>query len=769
MKPSVLRVAAACTFIGLVSAGLLFNNGFGTFSSFGVGSIAEICPLGALEVLLASKTMIPRVLIAFVGFVIFCLILGRVFCAWICPVPLLRKAAGQEPLSPIKEQTREKKKIEFIDRASVVNRKRAENAASNASPSVQKEEKSQKKETLSKTPFVVLAATLASAFAFGFPVFCLICPVGLSFALILGIWSMLAFNEPSWTLLLIGSFLIFEVVFLRKWCHSFCPLGALMSLLSFFNKTFRPQVGEGCLHKANGFDCHRCKEACPEGIDLTGDVSPMLFSRCTKCHACAQACPAHAISFPFLSGRKKQSKGAAVSQPLVIRHRSPQESARDFDATLIPITKKEAVLEANRCIDCGACESACPQKTPIREMMALVREEKFLKAGKLLLSPGAMPEICSRVCPRDRLCQSACPLGAKDGPIQIGALTGFCADYVLTRSAAPRKAHKKKGKAAIVGAGPAGLACADVLAREGVEVSVFDKNSEPGGLLLYGIPSFKLPKETLKQRIELYRKEGIIFELGKVIQSREEIEELRQKFDAVVWAAGASEPIRPQIEGVSAEGFLTSDVFLFKVNAAINGADSVPQSLSGKTVVILGGGDSAMDCARSAVRLSAAKVICVARKAMNQLSADKKELSRSLAEGVEILDRTHILALETDKSGRLDGVRIKQANQESRTIHADLVISAWGFRPKKVDGLLGLVSYREDGTILTDEHQYAGNGIYIAGDAALGADLVTDAVAQGRLAAEAIVGALGEAGAKAKSQDKAQSASLSGLSMEEGA
>lgn len=760
MKPSVLRAAAALTFVGLVAGGLIANNGFGTFSSFGIGAVAEICPLGALETLLASKTMIPRVLIALLGFVLFCLILGRVFCGWVCPVPILRKAAGLEPTTPLKEYGREKKEIQFIERNVVAHRRNPERRHFSLESAAAKEEKSQSSEILSKTPFVVLAATLASAFAFGFPVFCLICPVGLSFALILGIWSMVTFNEPSWTLLLIASFLTIEIVFLKKWCHGFCPLGALISIFSCLNRTFRPIIGDNCLHKNSGFDCHRCKEACPEGIDLTRKVSPIHFSRCTKCNACAQSCPAHAISFPFMPHRKKKTKDILTPAPLTVKHRAPKDSVNDFEATLIPITKNEAVIEANRCIDCGACEIACPQKTPIRDMMALVREEKFLKAGKLLLAPGAMPEICSRVCPRDHLCQSACPLAEKEGPIQIGAITGFCADYALARTPVLHKARKKKGKVAVVGAGPAGLACADVLARSGVEVKVFDKNLEPGGLLLYGIPSFKLPKETLKRRIGLYSRLGVIFELGKKIETQQDFEELRQQFNAVVWAGGASEPVRPKIEGVDGEGFLTSDVFLAKVNTVVKNLNSDHYSLAGKNIVILGAGDSAMDCARCAVRLSAAKVICIARKTINELSANKKELRRAVSEGVQILDRTVVKEIVRNDSGLVIGVLIEQADRERRTIPADLVISAWGFRPKKVDGLTGLVTFQGDGTISTDEQLYAGNRIYVAGDAALGADLVTDAVAQGRLAAKSILEHINESGRKGESLRNAQRLSL---------
>lgn len=755
MKASVLRVVTVSVFVILVLTGLLFNTGFGTLSSFGIGAISEICPVGALESLLASKTLIPRVLIGLFVFFLVCLVLGRVFCGWLCPVPWLRKGAGTEPIPPLKEIEKQTGPIVYLGKSRLRGGSGAHQSGKienqeDLSFQTQPQEKDKESEAgfaqtscnggtvsvVPKTPFVILGATLLSALAFGFPVFCIICPVGLTFALIIGMWGMIAFNEPSITIALIAGFLLIEILFLRKWCHSFCPIGAVISLFSYFNRFFRPSVGSGCLKRSKGFNCTRCRDVCPEGIDVNTKISPMLLARCTKCHACSDACPVQAIHFPLLSKKTEETSKIASPKPAVeIKQRVPAEAVKDFDPVFLPLTKKEAVYEAERCISCGACEVVCPQHSPIREMMDFIRQEKFLKAGKVLLKSGAMPEICGRVCPQDRLCQGACPLEKEGGAVRIGALTGFCADYVLSRGLKTQTVGKAKGRAAVVGAGPAGLACADVLRSKGLEVVVFDKHEKGGGLLYYGIPSFKLPKAVVERRLDIYKKEGIRFEFGRAIEAEEEIEALIRDHDVVLWAAGAVEPVRPKISGVDGTGFYTSDVFLGKVNDSPD-SGKTEFGIAGSEVAVLGAGDSAMDCARCAVRLGAKHVFCIARKSRSSISAAGKELLLAESEGVELLDSTQVEKVVRDENERIIGIQTTDALGNQKVIPAQIVISAWGFRSKPIPGLEKLVKFNSDRTIKTDSSMRAGDKIFAAGDAVLGADLVTDAIAQGRFAAE---------------------------------
>lgn len=753
MKTSVLRFLTVSIFVILVLTGLLFNTGFGTLSSFGIGSISDICPVGAFESLLASKTLIPRVLIGLLVFFLVCLLLGRVFCGWLCPVPWLRKGAGTEPMPPLKEKEKQTGPIGYLEKGrlrgglGIHQSEKIENQEG-LSFQTQPQDKESEAEFIQtscnggpvsavpKTPFVILGATLLSALVFGFPVFCIICPVGLTFALIIGIWGMIAFNEPTITIALIAAFLLIEILFLRKWCHSFCPIGAVISLFSYFNRFFRPSVDSGCLKRSKGLNCTRCRDVCPEGIDLNTKISPMLLARCTKCHACSEACPVQAIHFPLLAKNTEGTVKTGSPKPAVeIKQRVPAEAVKDFEPVILPLTKKEAVYEAERCISCGACEVVCPQHSPIREMMDFIRQEKFLKAGKALLKAGAMPEICGRVCPQDRLCQSACPLAKEGGSVRIGALTGFCADYVLSRGVKTPTAGKAKGCAAVVGGGPAGLACADALRSKGLEVVVFDKHEKAGGLLYYGIPSFKLPKDVVERRLAIYQKEGVRFELGRAIETEDEIETLMRDYDAVIWAAGAVEPVRPKISGVEGSGFYTSDVFLGKVNVSPD-AGKTKFGIEGREVAVLGAGDSAMDCARCAVRLGAKHVFCIARKSRSSISAAGKELLLAESEGVELLDSTQVEKIVRDENERIIGIQTTNALGNQKVIPAQIAISAWGFRSKPIPGLEKFVKFNSDGTIKTDSSMRAGDKIFAAGDAVLGADLVTDAIAQGRFAAE---------------------------------
>lgn len=755
MKASVLRVVTVSVFVILVLTGLLFNTGFGTLSSFGIGAISEICPVGALESLLASKTLVPRVLIGLFVFFLVCLVLGRVFCGWLCPVPWLRKGAGTEPMPPLKETEKQTGSITYFQKGRLrtgSGAHQSEKIENQEGQSLQTQPQAKHKESeagfaqtscnggsvsaVPKTPFVILGAALLSALAFGFPVFCIICPVGLTFALIIGIWGMIAFNEPSITIALIAGFLLIEILFLRKWCHSFCPIGAVILLFSYFNRFFRPSVDSGCLKRSKGHNCTRCRDVCPEGIDLNTKISPMLLARCTKCHACSEACPVQTIHFPLLAKKTEETAKTGGPKPAVeIKQRVAAEAVKDFEPVILPLTKKEVVYEAERCISCGACEAVCPQHSPIREMMDFIRQEKFLKAGKVLLKAGAMSEICGRVCPQDRLCQGACPLAKEGGAVRIGALTGFCADYVLSRGLKTQTLGKAKGRAAVVGAGPAGLACADVLRRKGLEVVVFDKHEKAGGLLYYGIPSFKLPKDVVERRLAIYQKEGVRFELRRAIETEEEIEALIRDHDVVLWAAGAVEPVRPKIPGVEEAGFYTSDVFLGKVNVSPD-SGKTEFEIEGREVAVLGAGDSAMDCARCAVRLGAKHVFCIARKPRGTISASGKELRLAESEGVELLDSTQVVEIVRDASGRITGVQTLDCLENKKIIPAQIVISAWGFRSKPIPGLEKFVKFNSDGTIKTDSSMRTGDKIFAAGDAVLGADLVTDAIAQGRFAAE---------------------------------
>ena len=278
MKLNTKRNLAAVGLLGLVGVGLAVHTGTGTPSAWGLGDIAAICPLGAVEAAIASRTIVPPLLIGLAIVTVLVALVGRAFCAWGCPVPLLRRIFG------LKERKTDKPTL-------------AERDGANDSRNW------------------VLGATVLTTAAFGFPVFCLICPVGLSVATFIALWRLLQFSEATLSLVVFPAILVVEIVLLRKWCHRFCPLGALLGFMARLNRTFRPTVAaESCLH-CSGVSCSRCADVCPEGIDLHRPDASVSLAECTKCGECKDACPAHAISFPFLNRAGKADQPAASATP----------------------------------------------------------------------------------------------------------------------------------------------------------------------------------------------------------------------------------------------------------------------------------------------------------------------------------------------------------------------------------------------------------------------------------------------------------------------
>lgn len=282
MKPvkfASWRTLSISFFILLALVGLAFHTGTGTLSAFGYSTISAICPLGSIETLIASKTFIPAVFISLAVFLVISILFGRIFCAWMCPVPLFRKWFPKtEKAQKISTQAME----EVPAKESIV-------------ASAKKID----------TSYFVLGGALGSTFLFGFPVFCLICPVGLTFAVIVGVWRLIQFNEPTWSLMVFPAVLALELIFFRFTCRKFCPLGALISLMSRANLFFKPAIDTtSCLKASKGSDCSICKDACHEEIDLHEPLTPQALSRCTKCKDCSDACPMQAISFSFFKSKR---------------------------------------------------------------------------------------------------------------------------------------------------------------------------------------------------------------------------------------------------------------------------------------------------------------------------------------------------------------------------------------------------------------------------------------------------------------------------------
>lgn len=773
-----LRALAALAFFLLFLFGLAVHTGWGTASSFGIAEIAAICPLGNLEAMLASKTFLPRALVGFAVFLVVAALLGRFFCGWLCPVPWVEKALSKLRApgrrfglglkeSPAASETPRTSACTTTNASSNTASESGKNAprscpsgASCASSSCKdcalaNRVKEKADQATEKTPYWILGGALASSAVFGFPVFCLICPVGLTFALTVALWRLFEFNETNWAILWFAGFLVLELLVLRRWCSRFCPLGALWTLASRLNRFFRPKAREDlCTRMTHGVPCTICRDVCPEGIDPASVANdPMLLARCTKCGACAAACPTGAVHFPFLadSGRKTVPI-LPVSTASSTLKQEGNLSAATVEGTDAVLSPEEERSEVARCIHCGACGERCPLGDRMPRATALLARGRREEAAEELLASGGFPEITSRVCPTERFCEGACAAEHDGRPVAIAMLEKTLADETLKAGWRPDVRHAaRRRRVAVVGSGPAGLACADVLARLGVEVHVIDRAPVAGGLLSLGIPAFKLPRGIVARRVKLLEDAGVRFALGISVGKDVAWRDLANEFDAVFAGTGAARPVTLDLPGADNASVMTADVFLRAVAAKdwkLPDASFPIETLKGRRVSVLGGGDTALDCARTAVRLGAASVSLVARRAKDALRARPSDLARAETEGVSLLCGRTFSSLSISPDGTLNGLALRNVanpDEPSETLPADVVIVAYGFRPVPDGELQTLgVAYDDAGRIVTDdEGRTSAPKLWAGGDAVRGPALVNRAFADGRRAGLSIATAIG--------------------------
>ncbi|MDA0754692.1 MAG: glutamate synthase subunit beta [Proteobacteria bacterium] len=426
----------------------------------------------------------------------------------------------------------------------------------------------------------------------------------------------------------------------------------------------------------------------------------------------------------------------------------------------------QASNQAHRCLDCGNpyCEWKCPVHNFIPDWLKLVNEGNIIEAVELCHSTNSLPEVCGRVCPQDRLCEGACTLNDGFGAVTIGSTEKYITEKAFEMGWKPDMSHRKwtNKKVAIVGAGPAGIACADVLTRSGVHSHVFDKNEEIGGLLTFGIPEFKLEKSVVKRRRRILEGMGVKFNLGKEVGKDIPFKELYSDYDAVFLAMGTYTSLEGGFAGEKLpQVFKAIDYLISNTKKLLKLKQGKNEyiNLKGKNVIVLGGGDTAMDCNRTAIRQGAKSVKCLYRRDEQNMPGSKREVQNAKEEGVEFEFNIQPIDIIGDK--KVEGVKIiktqlGEPDQNGRRVpipipgseiiyEADAVIIAFGFRASPSDWFKDFnINTQKNGLVLAEEHQEykfqtSNNKIFSGGDMVRGSDLVVTAIWEGREAAKSII------------------------------
>ena len=448
----------------------------------------------------------------------------------------------------------------------------------------------------------------------------------------------------------------------------------------------------------------------------------------------------------------------------------PKVRAHNFKEVALGYTYELAKAEASRCLNCKnrPCVSGCPVNVNIPDFINEIKNDNFEGAYQIISKSSSLPAVCGRVCPQESQCESKCTLGIKFEPVGIGRLERYVADFHNQNSSAkPEKLANNGHKVAIVGSGPSGLTCAGDLAKKGYKVSIYEALHQAGGVLVYGIPEFRLPKSIVAKEVDTLKKLGVDVETNVVIGKTLTIDELFDMgFEAVFVGSGAGLPNFMNIPGEGYKGVYSANEFLTRSNL-MKAYKENPDTpiMKGGNVIVVGGGNVAMDAARTALRLGADKVHIVYRRSMEELPARKEEVEHAMEEGIEfnlLCNPVEILGYDNPedkrdpKNGFVTGVKcikmeLGAPDEKGRrrpvpvpgsefVIDADAVIISIGTSPNPLIKATtkGLEVNNHGGIIVNENGLTSREGVYAGGDAVTGAATVISAMGAGKVAAKAI-------------------------------
>lgn len=570
-----------------------------------------------------------------------------------------------------------------------------------------------------------------------------------------------------------------------KACVVACPFGAIRMVDESIEGSLGIGNSEGVFntivaHKCDLCDGRRespaCQAACPTGSIKLVSIDKLYEQRMQKQQQTAfsttqdRAITRKQIS-PFTSEETPFARLISIPRldaektPLAQRKTTYHEIYRGF-------TKQQTELQASRCFSCGPnsiCEWTCPLHNRIPHWIKLAKEGNIIEAAKLSNSTNSLPEITGRVCPQDRLCEGACTLKNEGDAVTIGNIERYVTDTAFAMGWRPDTSYvESTGKrVAVIGGGPAGLACADVLIRNGITPVVFDRHPEIGGMLTFGIPAFKLEKTIMVRRREIFTEMGIEFQLNTEIGKDIMMTDLLNDYDAVFVGIGTYESMKAKLENEDANGVYQALPFLTANTKQVMGLTQLETEpyidTKDKRVVVLGGGDTAMDCLRTSIRQGAKSAICAYRRDESNMPGSKKEVKNAREEGAEFMFMMQPIKIEVDENNHVIGIRmvkteLGQPDAKGRrspqpiegsefVLEADVVIVAFGFLPHDISWLRAEgIQLTRRGTIAAIPITYQklacqtdNPKIFAGGDIVRGADLVVTAISDGRMAAKSIM------------------------------